>query len=275
MSGLKALIRQKIPRAYNQLRSLKFLFQTKLFKDFTAVHSFGGLKLKVHITDTVARDWYDHDWQPLAEIELLKKYRLQPGAIVFDIGAHQNIVAMMLAHEAGQGGKVIAVEGCRHNYEIGAKNLASNGFSNVVSVHSAVADREGELLFSEGLNGSVSLNASEFKSSIVTAVTIDGLARDFGWPDLVFLDVEGHEIAALQGATKTRDTNATWFIEVHGDETLAKYGSQNSDVLRFFPTDSEFYFRVDETLPFERLSEPSSLPKSRFFLIVIPPATSG
>jgi Methyltransferase FkbM domain len=64
----------------------------------------------------------------------------------------------------------------------------------------------------------------------------------------LFLDVEGHEIAALKGAANTLKTSAVWFIEVHGDETLGKYGSKNVDVLDFFKCSCEFYYRVNEAL---------------------------
>ena len=40
----------------------------------------------------------------------------------------------------------------------------------------------------------------------------------------------------------------TWFVELHGDDTLRRYGSANRDVLRFFPADrfTAYLCREDE-----------------------------
>ena len=54
--------------------------------------------------------WYDHDWPELPEIALLKQHGLRPGARVFDIGAHQGVVALMLSKTVGPEGFVLAVE---------------------------------------------------------------------------------------------------------------------------------------------------------------------
>jgi FkbM family methyltransferase len=221
----------------------------------------------------LARSWYDHDWTRLDEIELLSRNGLDEGALVFNFGAHQNVVAMMLAKEVGPTGKVIAIEGARHNHDIGAEHAALNGFGNIVNQHAVVADQEGEVFFSEWLNGSVSVRKDAFLTAPVRAVTIDGLAREYGMPDAVFIDVEGYEIAALKGAKIVLASRATWFVEVHGDETLVKFGWCNRDVLPYFDGKSQFLYRTDDDTPFVELADKTKVPQTRFFLIVIrPPA---
>jgi hypothetical protein len=56
----------------------------------------------------------------------------------------------------------------------------------------------------------------------VRAITIDGLAKEFGPPVILSLDI--YEIAPLKGASETLKAQATWFIEVHGNAILSKYG---------------------------------------------------
>jgi len=270
MQDLKRRAMQRLPSVYNRLRELKFSVKSKLFAATTVEHVYGGHRFKVHIADELARGWYDRDWERLGEIDLLSRHGLRAGALVFDMGAHQNVVAMMLAREAGPTGKIVAVEGAGHNCEIGARNAAANGLDNIVTLHAVVAETEGDIFFSESLNGSVSLDKGAFLTRPVRAVTIDGLAAQFGAPDVLFLDIEGHEIAALRGAAKTLATRATWFIEMHGDDVLGKYGAKNADVLDFFPPGFELYYRVDEALPFTRLAGKADVPTSRFFLVVIP-----
>ena len=80
-------------------------------------HEYLGYPLKISIQDHVAAEWYDNLYGPdsMSEIAFLQQGRLKPGATVFDLGAHQGVFAMILARMVGETGKVIAVEGTRHN----------------------------------------------------------------------------------------------------------------------------------------------------------------
>ena len=49
-------------------------------------HHYGEVTLRVELADPLAAGWYDHDWPPLPEIEVLGRHRLRPGARVFDSG---------------------------------------------------------------------------------------------------------------------------------------------------------------------------------------------
>ena len=58
------------------------------------------------------------------------------------------------------------------------------------------------MLFSQTFNGCVSIDEGEFLAKPVQAITIDGLAKKFGSPDVLFLDIEGYVIAALRARKK-------------------------------------------------------------------------
>jgi hypothetical protein len=73
-------------------------------------HRYGSEEFEIEIKDPLAEGWYDHDWDELPEIAVLRRHALRPGARVFDIGAHQCVVAMLLAREVGPLGTVLAVE---------------------------------------------------------------------------------------------------------------------------------------------------------------------
>jgi len=133
-----------------------------------------------------------------------------------------------------------------------------------------VAETEGEVLFSQTFNGCVSIDEGEFLAKPVQAITIDGLAKKFGSPDVLFLDIEGYEIAALRGAQETLKNQATWFIEVHGDAILSKYGSRNAEVLEFFQDQYKHYYRTEEKGPFVRLERKGPVPKLRFLFAAMP-----
>ena len=48
----------------------------------------------------------------------------------------------------------------------------------------------------------MSIDEGEFLAKPVQAITIDGLAKKFGSPDVLFLDIEGYVIAALRARKK-------------------------------------------------------------------------
>jgi FkbM family methyltransferase len=241
-----------------------------MFSPYTVRHTYGGHEFEVYIADTLARGWYDHDWNQLGEIDMLGANSLRAGRLVFDLGAHQNVVAMMWAKEVGPAGTVVAVEGSRHNFEVGRRNVILNGFSNIITLRAVVAATEGQMLFSQTLNGCVSIDEWEFLTKPVRAITIDGLAKEFGSPDVLFLDIEGYEITALRGAPETLKTQAIWFIEMHGNAMLSRYGSCSGDVLDFFQDRYKYYYRIYQEGPFVRLKGKDEIPESRFFLAAVP-----
>ncbi len=179
-------------------------------------HRYGSNQLSVLLADPVAEGWYDHDWPDLPEVVFLRTSRLQRGATVFDLGAHQAVVALMLAVEVGSKGRVVAVEAEPHNVEIAHENVRLNRAANIEVLHAAVSDVAGIAQFAEGLNGHVDPTSRRVGHIRVPAVTIDQLAARYGDPDVIFLDVEGHEARALSGAEETLSrADADVFVEVH------------------------------------------------------------
>ena len=98
--------------------------------------------------------------------------------------------------------------------------------------------------------------------------SIDSLAREFGDPDIVYVDVEGFECAVLDGAGASLDRIPNWFIEVHGGAGLEKFGGSVDRLLGYFPADrfKRHFCRSDEG-PFIPLSETGSLEGTRWFFI--------
>lgn len=232
---LKSTIRAVIPeQIYDTLRRAKQRFMTSRFSSYVSEHNFSGTRLKVLIADPIGAEWYDHDEDRMPEIEELKRFDLK-GKTIFDLGAHQCVIAMLLADLAGKDGKVIAVEANTHNHKVSLQNLTTNGYSNVNCLHGLVSSGKVDLVIDGGLNGRA--RRADAKTPKLDIVTIDALSERFGTPGLVLLDIEGHEIEALSGATKTlTDPHCHWLVELHGDEDLGSYGHKNSDIFKFFPT---------------------------------------
>jgi FkbM family methyltransferase len=271
MISLKEYIRQSLPGPTRQYREAKDRARSLLFRKTIVEHRYGGHKFRVHINDPVAKMWYDQDWDRPLELDLLAKYGLKKGALVFDLGAHQNVIAMMLAKDVTDTGKVISVEGAKHNASVGAANASLNNIGNITTINAVVSGKSEEIGFTQSFNGEVTNNSG----GGLPSVTIDSLAEKFGNPSVVFMDIEGYELTALDGATEIlRRGTTTWLIEVHGDQTLAKYGGRNRDVVDRFGSGYVFHYCVTEEEGFFPFSSPELTPKTRFWLLAAAPGTT-
>ncbi|MCO6186489.1 FkbM family methyltransferase [Rhizobium sp. L1K21] len=230
----KGTVRSLMPEAiYDTFRRAKHKRAADTFPDYVSQKRVAGYPLKIVIADPVAAEWYGDGPHHAPEIEFLKQFDLT-GRTIFDLGSHQSVTSMVLAHMTGDAGDVISVEPNGHNHDIAKKNLAINGLRNVIPLRAIVSSGTFNVSIDGGLVGRTRF-VSGSKPEI-DIITIDDLSAAFGDPSLVFMDIEGHEIEALIGALKTLAVqHCHWLVELHGDESLATYGHKNSDIFRFFP----------------------------------------
>jgi FkbM family methyltransferase len=233
---IKQIARRIVPPGMrSQIRDLRIEWLKRTYKVRECTHVYAGVPLRLRLVDALGESWYDHDWPELIEFPSVHRKRLRPGGVVFDLGAHQGMVAMILGSAVGPTGRVIAVEGSPHNAQAAAANVHLNGMDWVRVVNAAVTDRPGTALFGRGFNGSVDESAAGGGHDRVAATTVDALAAEFGMPDLVFLDVEGYEAKALRGAAQVLSSDADWMIEVHAGFGLEASGGSVTEVLEHFP----------------------------------------
>jgi FkbM family methyltransferase len=268
----KRLIKGILPRTvWARLRVFRVQYTLAHYKRRRVRHNYGGDELELELIDPMGAGWYDHDWPVLPEIAFLKQHRLKRGAKVFDIGAHQCLVALMLSKAVGPEGTVVAVEANRENCDAGRRNAALNNAGNCKVLHAAGAARSGSLYFNQGLNGQVDDGGGEWGRIEVRSVAIDDLATEYGWPDVLFIDVEGFECTVLEGARKTLAMRPDCVVEAHVGMGLEKFGGSVERILGFFPSGYQFFVAPQEG-KFIPLSESRpELLKSRFFLIAIDP----
>lgn len=269
---LRMLARAVTPAPLRRwLQHRKLQRQVAAFQGRTVTHRYGDVSLKVELADPLAEGWYDHDWQPLPEFEVLACRRLKPGARVFDIGAHQGVVGLMLAHFVGSSGQVVLVEASAHNVRACRRNIELNGMPWVIVEPSAISDRAGMLPFNTGLNGQAA-ELSDYAGVIeVPALTIDDLTNRHGIPDVVFLDVEGYECRALAGAARTLGGPTDWVVELHVGCGLELAGGSVERVIAHFPSDRyDRFFHADgdaHTVPLESVTADKL--SRRFFLTAL------
>lgn len=133
------------------------------------------------------------------------KTLLRPGMRVIDCGAHVGWHTVLVAKAVGGAGRVYAFEPNSESYRALLRNLALNGYTNVLAIQKAVGDSSGQstLYASKRRTGTDSLyDTGVGRGTLVQTTTLDDFLETQGWPyiDLIKMDIEGAEPAALRGA---------------------------------------------------------------------------
>jgi FkbM family methyltransferase len=175
---------------------------------------YDGLRVRLRLGNDMSLCLYVGGSFEPNEFALLDSV-LGPGMVVVDGGANDGYYAIFAARKVGAEGAVVAAEPSRREYERLVANVRLNSLSNVVAMPVALGSGPGEATLAiaeeehSGQN-TVGEHVSNAKVETVShesvpVVTIDSLVADRGLErvDLVKLDVEGCELAVLEGARKT------------------------------------------------------------------------
>lgn len=268
--GLKRLVMTMVPPPVaGRLRAWRVRQLIRRYTARAVRHVYGSGPLWVWLADPLAEGWYDRDWPELPEIAELRGGGLRPGARVFDVGAHQGVVAMMLAREVAPDGLVVAVEPSAHNAAVARRNRELNRLGNLEIVESAVTDRSGSVVLTRGLNGQLDDGTGTGGRTTVASTTIDELAARFGVPDVLFLDVEGAECSALAGASTVLARFPDVFVEVHVGHGLETLGGSVEEVFSYFAAERYTLLgRAENDEHFRPLTGSADpLTRDRFFLL--------
>lgn len=160
---------------------------------------------------------------------------LKPGMTVFDIGANIGYYVLMQSRLIGAEGAIVAVEPLPSNIEMLKRNLALNGLGDKVEVvHAAVSDRAEILPFHVAKHSNLGTFQTQGSGSEhltgevieINTTTVPELATAHGTPDLLRMDVEGHEVAVINGllpAVREGSLAPMIVFETH----LSRYGPDN------------------------------------------------
>lgn len=149
---------------------------------------------------------------------------VKPGMTVLDVGANLGYYSLLAAQLVGPTGTVWAFEPVPDNVELLRKNLRENGCEDCVHVvPHAVIDSPGtaRLFITEEDSGSCSLYGDRSAYIDTTATTLDIWAAQCDWPavDLIKMDIEGAEKAALSGMRDLSRRNASLRLIVEFNPT--------------------------------------------------------
>jgi FkbM family methyltransferase len=268
-SAAKLVLPQSVA---NQIRVAAYRWTLRRFRPYQVRRSWAGYQFDLWISDPTSESWYGRDVPEVApELSFLAKHRLRTGATVFDCGAHQCVIAMVLAKFVGAAGKVIALEASGLNYETALRNISLNAAGNVTVVHAAVSDNLDGIEFNVRGNGQADDGSGRWGKISVASVTVDELTHRYGAPDVLFVDVEGFELKVLRGAIDTLSRcRPDCFVEMHVGCGLEKFGGSVKSIAGTFEELGYDLWMsgpgLDTFVPF---SEQSALVATRFFLIAI------
>lgn len=202
-----AWLRAPLKRAYHALL-------TALPGDHLTCRLPGGETIRV-----------DPDYRHLAwnaEEYAALKHHARAGATVLDIGANVGAYTMLFAGWVGDTGHVYAFEPAAASRAGLERHLSLNGLNARVTVRpEAIGEKSGSVPFIDaGTHGDNRIvPAASAQTKDVPSLSIDEFCETHRLaPDVIKIDIEGAELAALRGARRTiarRGAALALFVELH------------------------------------------------------------
>ena len=189
-----------------------------------------GVLMDVGIVDAIERRLLTVGiWEP-AVGAILRTY-LRPRCTYFDVGANIGYFAMMASKLVGNHGTVVCFEPSIRAVEILSHNIQLNNCQNVVLFSNGLGDHPSiqTLYLARGDNIGATTTRKAHGSigtERIAILRLDDLVDGLGLvPDLVKVDIEGGEIAALRGMERALTTHSPPVVcelnEVHLNESGA------------------------------------------------------
>ena len=163
---------------------------------------------------------------------------LRPGMVAVDIGAYIGYVALAMARTVGRDGRVVAIEPEPSNYALLCANVWQSCFGWVEPLCVAAASSTGiaKLWLNDANFGDHRAYAqNEVRQSIeVPAVRLDDLLSSDTRIDVVKVDIQGMDHAALEGMTdRLRRDGPTVLVEF-APLHIADFGDEPTSVLALY-----------------------------------------
>jgi FkbM family methyltransferase len=182
---------------------------------------------------------------------------LKPGMTVIDVGANEGLYTAFAARCVGPKGKVIAVEPSSRECGRLRRNLELNHLQNVVIFPVAASNASGQAdlrIAGYGHEGHNTLGAFIYgtrlaRTETVRLLPLDDVAREAGVErvDVMKIDVEGAELAALEGARGILSRDHPLLLLELCDATLQHQGAGSADVLKLLKAYGYHVFIFDPT----------------------------
>lgn len=141
------------------------------------------------------------------EVTPLFKRVVKEGMTVIDIGAHIGYYTLLAANLVGEKGRVFAFEPGSGNYSLLVRNIEVNEYENVIPLNKAVSNKSGtaKLFLCSDNKGDHRLwpSCEDREWVEVEIISLDKFFESYDTKiDVIKMDIQGGEMAALQGMDK-------------------------------------------------------------------------
>jgi FkbM family methyltransferase len=239
------------------------------------------LKVRVYPGDVIGENIYVERRSEAEAWDMVRRH-LQPGAVVFDLGANLGQYTLLAAKLAGPNGHVHSFEPSGRMFAELEFNVRLNGLSDACTLnHLAVSDANGVAklsTYAPGYEVYGSLGSSQrYCDKIVgfeevATITLDDYVRQKGIRrvDFMKIDVEGAELPVLRGATQllAAPMAPALLLEL-ADVTTTALGYRAIDIWDFLEARGfGFYSFTGSGRRLERVSRPADSSLCDDFLAV-------
>ena len=195
---------QLSPYGHWKLVSLAANRDSSLWDFPISLKSIPGGILRADLREQVYTQFLRHGCIPHQKPtdELLKKL-IRSGDLIFDIGANIGYLSLLFNSLLKNTGTVVAIEPSTRCFHQLQRNTAFS--EKIQTLNVAISNRTEKLQFAETkcLERSSLETVNTYAKTIdVEAIQLDDLCLEYGMPDFIKIDVEGHEFAVFQGAEK-------------------------------------------------------------------------
>ena len=184
-----------------------------------------GMKLLLNMQ--TEKDYWLGTYEP--ELQNAARKFVQPGMVIYDVGANIGYISLMLARLSGVSGHIFSFEALPNNVQRLQNNIALNQMESIIRViPKAVVDASRPVNFLAHSSSSMgkARGSAGRKEHYEDEIKIAGLALDdFVFsegnpaPALIKMDIEGGEILAVKGMLRLlKEKHPLLFVELHGEE---------------------------------------------------------
>jgi FkbM family methyltransferase len=193
----------------------------------------------------------EYDWPQIAMLNSL----VGASSRLIFAGAHIGALLIPIVRAAGTR-TVIAFEPSPRNFKLLTMNLALNELGVVVARNTALGERPGTIRFTENRintgNSRVAMSSGELH------VPVDALDRTIPleWEsiDLIVMDVEGSEVAAMRGGRATLGRTQRLYVEF-APEQLQEQGNTTEEFVAIVKEFFKSAYVIDGSMRFVRAAE--------------------
>jgi FkbM family methyltransferase len=244
-SGLRGLFRWYLSKF--PLRDGKAFFYERLhaalkpLDRYAVVRLDPGFRMKLDLEDPEQLKvyFYGH-YHERYEAALVRRL-LNNDDVFWDVGANVGYFTLVAATALAHRGQIVAFEPGQNAYQRLTENVSLNPYRNIQTFPMAVSDREGEAVLhvaGDIADSSASLypaGQTQARPEVCRTVSLDHFRQVQGGrpPDLIKLDVEGAELAVLQGARDLISKTLPLLLVEMEEKNLRAAGASREAIRQF------------------------------------------